>query len=104
MEPRKPRLVDTTILTAPAIDDAERLIDINYIRDDLGGITPMTIWRWSRGDDPEIRFPPPTLILSGKKRLWFLGVYRDWKARVVQRGRIDTPRDEHAEDELTIDA
>jgi hypothetical protein len=100
MQPQKPHLVDSGVLTAPAVDDGERLISIAYVQNDLGNPSKMTIWRWSRDPDPEVRFPAPALILSGKKRLWSLGTYRAWKARIIARGRIDTPRKGHADREL----
>ena len=103
MKNRKALPEGTAILEAPATENDERLISISYVLRDTG-VTAMTIWRWSRHSNPALRFPPPDLVLSSKKRLWRLGRYQAWKDRVLARGSIDTPRKGHAAEELTSTA
>jgi hypothetical protein len=83
---------DTAILTAPAADDPDRLLDINFIKADLGGVSTMTLWRLDHHPDPEIRFPEPDLVLGSKKKLWRNGRYREWKQRLLAKRQINVPR------------
>lgn len=89
----KPRLVagSDIPLTAPAIDDPQRLITSSYILGDLS-IGEMTLWRWCRHPDPAQRFPSPDVVLSGKKRLWKLGRYAQWKRDLLARGTASMSR------------
>jgi hypothetical protein len=80
-------------LYTPATHDPDQLIGTRYIKQDLGGISDMTLWRWENHPDPTVRLPPPDLIIGGnKKKLRKLGTYLQWKQRVLTRGRISLPR------------
>jgi hypothetical protein len=98
------RRADTAILTAPAADDPDRLLDTDFIKADLGGISNMTLWRLGQDPDPEIRFPDPDLVIGDRKRLWRNARYREWKARLLERKRIKLARKSTAKQTATADA
>jgi hypothetical protein len=66
-------------------------MDSNFLNDDdlvpsavvkreYGGISDMTIWRWSR--DERVQFPPPDVVINGRK-YWKRGTLRQHRARVA---------------------
>jgi hypothetical protein len=79
------------ILRKPTPTDPNQLINSKYIRTDLD-ISTMTVHRWEHHPDPELRLPPPDLIIGGKRKLWKLGNYLAWKERILARVRITLPR------------
>jgi hypothetical protein len=48
------------------IQDRDELVPDSVVRAELGGITPMALWRWER--DPDLNFPPPIVIRKRKFR------------------------------------
>ena len=44
----------------------QKLISAAAVRDALGGVSDMTLWRWL--DDPAMTFPRPVYI--GRRRFW----------------------------------
>ena len=44
----------------------QKLISASAVRDALGGVSDMTLWRWL--DDPAMMFPRPVYI--GRRRFW----------------------------------
>ena len=61
-----------------AADDAssglvDPLLTSKVVRRDLGDISEMCLWRWTR----DRGFPPPDLVL-GKKKLWHRGTVQSW--------------------------
>ena len=59
-----------------AAADDDDLVPASVVKRENGGISDMTIWRWQR--DPRIQFPPPDLVLNGR---------RYWKRRTLRQHR-----------------
>jgi hypothetical protein len=79
----------TATLRGPDPADPERMIGSAFIKNDLGGISPMTFYRIEHAPNPEERLPPPDLVIgSNKQKRWKLSSYRQWKARMIDRGHI----------------
>ena len=72
------------LVKAPAADDPDSFIGSKFIQLDMGGVTLMALWNWSKHPDPIIRFPPPDLVLN-RRRLWLRRTYLDWKTRMLAR-------------------
>ncbi|SFP35395.1 helix-turn-helix transcriptional regulator [Tranquillimonas alkanivorans] len=51
-----------------------RLIPAVAVREMIGGVSDMTIWRWQH--DPELEFPKPTRI--SRRRYWRLSEIEAW--------------------------
>src|SRR6516225_1001189 len=49
----------------PALPDDEDLVPSPAVKRENGGISDMTLWRWTR--NPRIQFPQPDLIINGRK-------------------------------------
>jgi hypothetical protein len=58
----------------PALPDDEDLVPSSTVKKENGGISDMTLWRWS----PLIQFPQPDFIINGRKY---------WKRRTLRRHR-----------------
>jgi hypothetical protein len=65
---------DLDVLPARADDDD--LVPSSIVKRENGGVSDMTIWRWTR--DPRIQFPRPDIIINGRKY---------WKRRTLRRHR-----------------
>jgi hypothetical protein len=48
-------------------NDDDDLIPASIVKQENGGVSDMTIWRWQR--DPQIQFPMPDVIINGR-RYW----------------------------------
>jgi predicted DNA-binding transcriptional regulator AlpA len=57
--------------------DDEVLLTAQQVRERLGGISSMTLWRWLGSDT--VRFPQPTMRVN-KRRFWSAGSIRRWLA------------------------
>ena len=60
----------------PALADDEDFVPSPIVKKENGGISDMTLWRWTR--DPRIKFPPPDIVINGRKY---------WKRRTLRRHR-----------------
>ncbi|MCZ7857065.1 helix-turn-helix transcriptional regulator [Agrobacterium salinitolerans] len=60
---------------------AQNLLNSRQLKDRLGGITDMTLWRWSRR--PDLDFPKPLVI--ARRKYWDI---RDVDA-FIERQRSD---------------
>jgi hypothetical protein len=60
----------------PALPDDEDLVPSPAVKRENGGISDMTLWRWTR--NPRIQFPQPDLIINGRKY---------WKRKTLRRHR-----------------
>jgi hypothetical protein len=92
-------------LSAPDPNDPNRLVGTAYIKADLGGISPMTLYRIEHAPNEEERLPPPDVVLgSNKQKRWRLGTYRAWKVRMLKRGHVKLWRQGTASQEQETDA
>jgi predicted DNA-binding transcriptional regulator AlpA len=63
-------------LLAPALGrDDDDLLTSAGVKAALGGISDMTLWRWSR----ERGFPPPDKVIA-RRKFWFRRTIRGWVA------------------------
>ncbi|MDB5659213.1 MAG: putative transcriptional regulator [Cypionkella sp.] len=53
---------------------ASKLITATVVRETLGGVSDMTLWRWIH--DPAMNFPAPVRIQS--RRYWHEDELRSW--------------------------
>ncbi|MGB8630865.1 MAG: hypothetical protein WCD69_15990 [Xanthobacteraceae bacterium] len=60
----------------PALPDDEDLVPSRIVKKENGGISDMTLWRWTR--DPRIQFPQPDVVINGRKY---------WTRRTLRRHR-----------------
>jgi hypothetical protein len=67
-------------IAPPILVDDDDLVPSSVVKKENGGITDMTLWRWTR--DPRIQFPAPDVILNQR---------RYWKRRTLRlhRQRIE---------------
>jgi predicted DNA-binding transcriptional regulator AlpA len=74
---------------AEAVDHSgDPLLESNAVRAYCGGISTMTLWRWSA----EHGFPQPDLILS-RRRFWKRSTLDAWiTARIVEQAPIPVRR------------
>jgi len=68
--------MNPTATQADALD-RERLIPTKAVRDLLGGISDMTLWRWQK--DTTLAFPRPATIR--KRKFFKLGEVLDFRDR-----------------------
>jgi predicted DNA-binding transcriptional regulator AlpA len=54
------------VMEVKKMDDADHLIPDSIVQRELGGVSKMTIFRWTR--DPTLNFPPPVRIKSRNYR------------------------------------
>lgn len=52
-------------MTSPTLEE-NRLVTANPVREMLGGVSDMTLWRYLA--DPELNFPKPIVI--NRRRYW----------------------------------
>ena len=64
----------------PALPDDEDLVPSPIVKKENGGISDMTLWRWTR--DPRIRFPPPDVVINGRK-YWKRKTLRQHRQRIL---------------------
>jgi predicted DNA-binding transcriptional regulator AlpA len=67
--------------------DPNRLIGSRELRELFGGVSPMSIWRWTHGGEPE--FPKPVKI--AKRNFWRLGAVLSF---IAERERADLEADD----------
>jgi hypothetical protein len=64
-------------------NDDEDLVASPVVKRESGGISDMTLWRWTR--DPRIQFPKPDLIINGRK-YWKRKTLRQHRQRIKTQG------------------
>jgi hypothetical protein len=64
----------------PALPDDEDLVPSPIVKKENGGISDMTLWRWTR--DQRIRFPPPDVVINGRK-YWKRKTLRQHRQRIL---------------------
>jgi predicted DNA-binding transcriptional regulator AlpA len=65
----------------------DHLVTAPQLRNRLGGISDMTLWRWLR--DPRLEFPKPLIV--NRRRYWWLRDLEAWEAtRRSADGRLDS--------------
>jgi hypothetical protein len=75
----------------PAPPDDEDLVPSRIVKKENGGISDMTLWRWTR--DPRIRFPPPDVVINGRK-YWKRKTLRQHGQRILsEHGGHDRERE-----------
>ena len=57
-------------------EDGDRLLTSSAVRERLGGVSNMCLWRWAKDD--RIRFPEPDMVLNGR-RYWRLSTIQVWE-------------------------
>ena len=60
----------------PAGSDDDILLTSAQVRERIGGVTTMTLWRWMHSDDVQF----PRQIKLGRRNFWRLGDLREWQA------------------------
>ena len=63
------------------MDPQDTLLTARQVRQRLGGVSDMAIWRWLR--DERLGFPKPICI--NRRRYWRLGELAAWEARQASR-------------------
>jgi predicted DNA-binding transcriptional regulator AlpA len=91
LKPKSKTAADTSAPPAPTSklslqDDPARLISSARVRELLGGIAPMSLWRWRRR---EPTFPKPVVI--AKRNYWRVAAIKSWIAE-RERAAIDAKR------------
>lgn len=61
--------------------DDDDLIGSRAVRDAFGGISDMSLWRWTQ--NPKLNFPPPDVVIRGR-RYWRRDTIRQIKARLAE--------------------
>jgi hypothetical protein len=68
--------MDHEIAAVASLPDDDDLVPSRVVKRENGGISDMTLWRWTR--DLRIQFPQPDLVINGRKY---------WKRRTLRRHR-----------------
>ena len=75
--------------TGPPSDDSD-LVTSTEMRRMLGGISAMTVWRWTHSET--IQFPAPDAIIAGRS-FWRKGTIRRFVERhATKHGRSKSPQ------------
>jgi hypothetical protein len=69
----------------PALPDDDDLVPSRVVKKENGGISDMTLWRWTR--DPRIQFPRPDIVIHGRKY---------WTRRALRRHRLRLEAQQHS--------
>ena len=69
------------VQTPAVVGDDENLLTSNQVRERIGNVSHMCLWRWQR--DERVSFPHPIMI--NHRNYWRLGDLRRW-----QRERTET--------------
>jgi hypothetical protein len=69
----------------PALPDDDDLVPSRIVKKENGGISDMTLWRWTR--DPRIQFPEPDIVINGRKY---------WTRRALRRHRLRLETQQHS--------
>ena len=69
----------------PALADDEDLVPSPIVKKENGKISDMTLWRWTR--DPRIRFPPPDVVINGRK-YWKRKTLRQHRQRILSDSAV----------------
>ena len=70
----------------------ERYVDTAFVREFLGGVSDMTLWRWEREHD----FPSPIKLGGGGRNSWWLPDVVDWaRARAARDNQPRAAKGRH---------
>jgi hypothetical protein len=64
----------------PSLPDDDDLVPSGIVRRENGGVSSMTLWRWTR--DPRVRFPPPDIVINNRN-YWTRKTLRRHRARIA---------------------
>jgi len=71
----------------PASGLLDPLLDAKSVKRDLGGISEMCLWRWTR----DRAFPAPDLVMGGRK-FWHRSTVETWLEAQKEAARANPPR------------
>jgi predicted DNA-binding transcriptional regulator AlpA len=85
--PRKTKTINLPAEPPRLPPDPNRLIGSRELRELFGGVSTMSIWRWTHGGEPE--FPKPVKI--AKRNFWRLGAVLSF---ITERERASLEADD----------
>jgi predicted DNA-binding transcriptional regulator AlpA len=76
-------------LSVPPSADDDALLNSVQVRQLVGGVSDMAIWRWQR--DERVRFPAPDVVINGR-RYWYRATIRRWQAERATTPVLGVPQ------------